>query len=149
MDFEGEEIPAIEQALLIYRVIAWATGILLVILMVVGLPLKYLAGNGSVVMWTGLPHGWLYMGLLIAAYNLGHKVGWPWLRLGLIALGGTVPFASFFAEHYATKDVRGRIFAVREAGGWVPASDAQAPSAAVVTENDDTPATPETRIDPA
>lgn len=125
MDFDVEDIPGINKALTIYRVIAWVVGVFLVVLMLIGMPLKYFGGDqygplgSQIVMYVGIAHGWLYMGLLIAAYNLARQVKWPWTRLLLIALGGTVPFMSFVAEHFATKDVRARIFAVREAGGWV------------------------------
>ncbi|MDN5570037.1 MAG: DUF3817 domain-containing protein [Propionibacteriaceae bacterium] len=108
---EAEDVPGIRGALLRYRVMAWIVGVLLVVLVGVGMPLKYFWDNDSVVTWTGIPHGWLYMVLLITAYDLGRRVKWPWLRLGLIALGGTVPFMSFVAEHYATKDVRRRLAA--------------------------------------
>ena len=71
-------------------------------------------GNDLVVTVVGSPHGWLYMILLITAYDLGRRVKWPWMRLLLIALGGTVPFMSFVAEYYATKDVKHRLAAVQE-----------------------------------
>ena len=106
---DKEDIASVRSALVRYRVMAYVVGVLLVVLMLVGLPLKYIWGDGRVVTWTGVPHGWLYMVLLITAYDLGRRVHWPWLRLGLIALGGTVPFMSFVAEHYATKDVMARL----------------------------------------
>lgn len=109
---EPEDVPGIRGALLRYRVMAWIVGVLLVVLMLVGMPLKYVCHNDTVITWTGVPHGYLYMVLLITAYDLGRRVRWPWLRLGLIALGGTVPFMSFVAEHYATKDVRARLASV-------------------------------------
>ena len=105
------QIPAIRGALLRYRVMAYVVGVLLVVLVLIGMPLKYLADNGSVVTWTGVPHGWLYMVLIVTAYDLGRRVHWPWGRLILIALAGTVPFLSFVAEHYARKDVQARIAA--------------------------------------
>lgn len=110
------QIPAIRGALLRYRIMAYVVGVLLVVLVLVGMPLKYLADNGSVVTWTGVPHGWLYMVLIITAYDLGRRVHWPWGRLILIALAGTVPFLSFVAEHYARKDVQARIASVASAG---------------------------------
>lgn len=106
---EAEDLPGIRGALLRYRIMAWVVGILLVVLVVVGLPLKYLGENDIVVVYTGVPHGWLYMVLLITAYDLGRRVKWPWLRLLLIAAAGTIPFLSFVAEHYATRDVRTRM----------------------------------------
>ena len=108
------DAPAVRSALLRYRVMAWVVGILLVVLVCVGVPLKYLAHSDTVVTWTGVPHGWLYMILLITAYDLGRRVNWPWLRLILIALAGTVPFLSFVAERYATKDVHARLAAVEQ-----------------------------------
>ena len=50
-----------------YRIMAWLVGTLLVVLVCVGLPLKYLGGDETVVLWTAIPHGWLYMVLLIGA----------------------------------------------------------------------------------
>ncbi len=105
------QLPAIQGALLRYRVMAYVVGILLVVLVLIGMPLKYFADNGAVVTWTGVPHGWLYMVLIITAYDLGRRVHWPWGRLILIALAGTIPFLSFVAERSATKDVRARIAA--------------------------------------
>ncbi|NYI71047.1 integral membrane protein [Naumannella cuiyingiana] len=112
----------IRGALTRYRVMAWIVGILLVVLVCVGVPLKYLAGNDTVVTWTGIPHGWLYMILLITAFDLGRRVKWPLWRLLVIAAAGTVPFLSFVAERYATKDVRAKL-ASGEIGRPVPATD--------------------------
>lgn len=100
------DIPAVKAALTRYRVMAWVVGILLIVLLCIGVPLKYIWGDGRVVMWTGIPHGWLYMVLLITAYDLGRRVKWSIKWFLLIMLAGTVPFLSFVAEHFATKNVR-------------------------------------------
>ena len=105
------DIPAIRGALTRYRVMAYVVGILLVVLVCVGLPLKYIWGDGRVVTWTGMPHGWLYMILLITAYDLGRRVKWSIKWFLLIMAAGTVPFLSFVAEHFATKNVRATIAA--------------------------------------
>jgi len=105
----ADQVPGIRAALLRYRVMAYVVGVLLVVLVLVGMPLKYFFDNGTVVTWTGVPHGWLYMALIITAYDLGRRVHWPWGRLILIALAGTVPFLSFVAEHFARKDVQRRL----------------------------------------
>jgi integral membrane protein len=99
----------VKGALLRYRVMAYVVGCLLIVLVCVGVPLKYLDDNDTVVTWTGIPHGWLYMILIITAFDLGRRARWGWGRLILIALAGTVPFLSFVAEHYATKDVRAKL----------------------------------------
>ena len=106
---EPEDLPGIRSALTRYRVMAWIVGILLVVLVCIGLPLKYIWNDGRVVTWTGVPHGWLYMILLITAYDLSRRVGWSIKWVLMIMAAGTVPFLSFVAEHFATKDVRARI----------------------------------------
>ncbi|GAA1429699.1 DUF3817 domain-containing protein [Microlunatus lacustris] len=111
-------------ALLRYRVMAYLVGTLLVVLTLVGLPLKYVYGDDRVVTWTGIPHGWLYMILIITAVDLGRRAGWSWRRLLMIALAGTVPFLSFVAERSATKDVREKILAEEARSGGVPSSAA-------------------------
>ena len=104
-----------------YRIMAYVVGTLLVVLVCVGLPLKYLGGNPHVVTWTAIPHGYLYMILLITAVDLGLKAKWSWKRLILIALAGTVLLCTFVAERSATKDVRAKL-AQAEAAEPAPTS---------------------------
>lgn len=96
-------------ALLRYRIMAYTVGCLLVVLVCVGLPLKYLADIETVVTWTAIPHGYLYMLLLITAVDVGRRAHWSWWRLLAIALAGTVPFLSFVAARSATRDIRSKL----------------------------------------
>lgn len=100
-----QDLNGMRGALSRYRFFAYTTGVLLVLLVCVGMPLKYLWDDDRVVTWTGIPHGWFYMGLLITAYDLGRRARWSWKELLSIALAGTIPFLSFVAEHYARRDV--------------------------------------------
>lgn len=109
---------AIKGALLRYRIMAYIVGVLLVILICIGMPLKYLSADqflnliGSRInMVIGICHGWLYLLLLASAVDLGRRVKWSWKWLLAIALAGTVPFLSFVAERKATGDVRRRVLA--------------------------------------
>ena len=96
-------------ALIRYRVMAHVVGVMLIVLVCVGMPLKYIWDDDSVVTVTGIAHGWLYMLLIITAIDVGRRARWSWIRLLLIALAGTVPFVTFVAEHYATKDVKAKL----------------------------------------
>ena len=95
-------------ALLRYRILAFLTGALLVLLVFVALPLKYLADQPGMVSVIGTAHGFLFMVYLVTALDIGIRLRWPWLKLGLVMLAGTVPFASFVAERRAHHDVRSR-----------------------------------------
>ena len=85
-------------ALTRYRIIAWIVGVVLIALVVVGMPLKYLADNDSVVAGIGPAHGFLFMVYLAATFDLSRRVNWPFKRMILVMLAGTVPFLSFWAE---------------------------------------------------
>lgn len=102
-------------ALVRYRVMAYVVGTLLIVLTCIGMPLKYLAHNDSVVSVTGVAHGWLYMILLFTAIDLGRRAAWPWWRLLVIALAGTVPFMSFVAERWVTRDVKAQLAQIEAA----------------------------------
>lgn len=108
-DITEQDIRSLRTALTIYRCFAYVTGVLLVLLVCVAVPMRYIGHNDKLVTYTGIPHGWLYMGLLISAWYVGHKARWSWSRLILIALAGTVPFLSFVAEHSARKNVQALI----------------------------------------
>lgn len=114
-EITAEDVPGIKKALAFYRVMAYVVGVLLVVLVLVAMPLKYFGDDGRLVVWTGIPHGWLYMVLLISAYNLGRRVGWSLKWFVLIMAAGTVPFLSFVAEHYARKDVQAKLAEVEPA----------------------------------
>lgn len=131
---------------------AYVVGCLLIVLVCVGVPLKYLNDDDTVVTWTGIPHGWLYMILIITAFDLGRRARWGWGRLLLIALAGTIPFLSFVAEHYATKDVRAKLSVYPEyadqASLPVAAAAVNARNAATYERNDITTSeAPSTRDD--
>ena len=50
-------------------------------------------------------HGWFYVLYLFADFQLWTRMRWPFSRFILIALGGIVPFLSFFVEHSMAKKV--------------------------------------------
>lgn len=96
-------------AFLRYRIMAFVTGVLLVLLVLVAVPLKYFAGTPGPVTIIGIAHGYLFILYLVAAVDFGIRMRWPWLKLGLVMLAGTVPFCSFFAEHVARRDYQARL----------------------------------------
>jgi integral membrane protein len=89
----------VRRALLIqYRVMAYTTAVLLIILVFVGVPLQLAAGRRGVVNVVGTMHGFLYIVYLITAFRLTFKLRVPLWQTALVLLAGTVPFAAFVAE---------------------------------------------------
>jgi len=99
----GQGVPA---ALTRYRVMAWIVGVLLIALVLVAVPLKYLAGIDEPVSVIGTAHGWLYAIFFVTACDLALRARWSLKGTVLVLLAGTVPVLSFFAERHATRRSR-------------------------------------------
>jgi len=96
-------------ALTRYQAIAWIVSVLLIVLVVIGVPLKYAGHHPGVAKWVGIAHGMLFYPLfLILAVDLAWRVRMPPLRLLLTLIAGTIPFVSFAAERETTKWVQSR-----------------------------------------
>jgi integral membrane protein len=84
-------------ALTRFRVIAYMVGVML-ILLTIGVVLRYGFGMPRMSQTVSPIHGFLYMVYLVAVFDLGRRVGWSLQRMVLVMLAGTVPFLSFYAE---------------------------------------------------
>jgi integral membrane protein len=93
---------------------ATIVGILLVVLILVGVPLKYLSAEGSspqqlgewITSYLGVAHGWLYMIFLVTAFWLSRLAKWDLAFTVVTLICGTVPLLSFWGERRATARVR-------------------------------------------
>jgi len=93
----------VHAALIRYRLIAYVVGVVLILLVVIGMPMKYIGDDPTVVETVGPAHGFLYMLYLVAAFDLARRGRWPLGRMILVMLAGTVPFVSFYAERVVTR----------------------------------------------
>jgi integral membrane protein len=96
----------IEKLLPAYRIAAWVTGIGLVILVFVAMPLKYFFGQPLLVAIVGMAHGFLYMAYIVITLLLAERCRWRPVDALVILVAGTIPLASFFAERRVTARVR-------------------------------------------
>jgi integral membrane protein len=56
----------------------------------------------------GTAHGFLFIVYLLTALDLGVRLRWPLLRLGLVMISGTIPFMSFVAERSVRHEIAAR-----------------------------------------
>jgi integral membrane protein len=97
----------LETLLLVYRIAAWVTGVVLAVMMCVAWPLEGLGVLPHVTVGIGFTlHGWLYMAYFVITLLLAGRCRWRPLDALLVLLAGTIPFASFFAERRVTRRVR-------------------------------------------
>ena len=84
-----------------YRVMAWITGVMLLILCV-EMFIKYGLQAGDDVMrwieWIPFAHGWIYVVYLVTVFDLWSVMRWGPKRLVVMILGGVVPVMSFVVE---------------------------------------------------
>ena len=101
--------PSYAGALLRYRVMAYATGVALVVATVM-LILQKVVDVKNIDTPTGLLwllHGYLFLVYAAVTLHLGLKLRWPLLRVVLIVACGTIPLMSFVAERYVVGHVVG------------------------------------------
>jgi integral membrane protein len=94
-----------------YRVMAYVTGVLLVLL-TLGMIGKYvldLNGAADFTRVVSIAHGWLYVVYLIFAFDLGSKAKWPVGKQIWVLLAGTIPTAAFFVERKISHELEARI----------------------------------------
>ncbi|WP_406006696.1 DUF3817 domain-containing protein [Streptomyces sp. NBC_00637] len=94
-----------------YRVLAYVTGVLLVLLCL-GMIAKYgldVDGAADFTRVVAIAHGWLYVLYLVFAFDLGSKAKWPVGKQLWVLLAGTVPTAAFFVERRISRELEGRI----------------------------------------
>jgi integral membrane protein len=99
-------------ALTRYRVMAWVTGVMLLVLCVEML-LKYAVGASDDVMrwigWIPFAHGWIYVVYLVTVLDLWSKMRWGFGRLVVMVLGGVVPVMSFVVERRVHAEAGARL----------------------------------------
>ncbi|WP_227424243.1 DUF3817 domain-containing protein [Pengzhenrongella sicca] len=95
-----------------YRVLAWVTGVMLLVLCV-EIVLKYVVQVGpDVLAWIGwIPqaHGFVYIVYLVTVLDLWSKMRWGFGRLTVMVLGGVVPVMSFVVERRVHADAQARL----------------------------------------
>ena len=139
--------PAIRGALRFYQICSVITGTMLLLLcaeMVAKYALGYelfLGGSGGFLWFapvdafgesTGdgfnlslgilVAHGWFYVVYLFSCFRVWSLMRWPFMRFLLLALGGIIPFLSFFLESRIGREVRAYLEG-REAGAAAAAAD--------------------------
>ena len=93
-------LPAVRR----YRVMAYVTGVVLIILVFVGIPLQLAAHNTVIVNYVGTTHGILYLIYLAAAFLMTIQVGMKPATPStvIVLLAGTIPVLTFVVERWVT-----------------------------------------------
>ncbi len=106
----------VRTALRFFSATAYITGVMLLCLAGVMIAVYGFMGHSfadgqdkpSWFTWVAVVHGYCYMAFLIAVVNLGTKARWAPSKWIVTALGGVVPFLSFFVEAARRREVEAK-----------------------------------------
>ena len=92
-------------AVLRYRVMAFITGVLIIVLFFIGIPLQFAASQPAVDQYVGQIHGFLYIVYVIMAFLLALRLRMRLLSWQVIVLllAGTIPVLTFVVERWMTR----------------------------------------------
>lgn len=147
----AEDLPRIRLVLILFRISAAFTGVFLILLLIFWIT-RYTIGDLGFAPETGalgfypkelldedpgqinlttmllIVHGWLYVAYLLLDFALWRLVRYPFTYFLLVALGGVVPFLSFWYEYGVPREVKRRTAHLRKGAGQ-PAPDPAGASA--------------------
>jgi integral membrane protein len=93
-----------QKLLNIFRKVAIAEGISFLVLLLIAMPLKYLADLPLAVKVVGWAHGILFIGFLALSYEVKTALGKNFLFLVKAFIASILPFGTFWLEKQMRKD---------------------------------------------
>ncbi len=81
-----------------FRITSYLEGISYLLLLGVGVPLKYLANDDSWVKALGMPHGILFIAYIFLVIVIKQKLNWDNKTMFIVLLAAIIPFGTFYVD---------------------------------------------------
>jgi len=81
------------------RITGIIEGLSFIILLVIAMPLKYIAGKPEMVSIVGMAHGVLFVLYIALSVLAKFQYPWSWRKMFLLWLASVVPFGTFYADY--------------------------------------------------
>ena len=85
-------------SLKIFRIITFLEGISYILLLFIGVPLKYIGHNEIIVKILGMPHGVLFVLYIMLALYQKKNMKWNIKDMFMILIGSIIPFGTFYID---------------------------------------------------
>ncbi len=82
----------------IFRIVSYLEGISYLLLLFIGVPLKYFGGNEILVKTLGMPHGLLFIAYILLAFFIKPEFKWSNKDFALILLASVIPLGTFYVD---------------------------------------------------
>lgn len=89
----------------IFKIISFLEGTSYILLLFVGVPMKYFAGNPILVKALGMPHGILFMAYIVMALLIRGKMNWDFKTTLIVLVASILPFGTFYINKKYLKNV--------------------------------------------
>lgn len=81
-----------------FKIVALLEGVSFVIMMLIGMPLKYMAGNEIIIKTLGMPHGILFVAYVIMAFLIQSQMKWSGKDMAIVLVCSLIPFGTFWMD---------------------------------------------------
>lgn len=91
----------------LFRITSYLEGISYLLLLFVGVPLKYFGDNEILVKSLGMPHGILFIAYVIIAFFIKPEFNWNKKDFFIILIASVIPFGTFYVDkkYLQTKNI--------------------------------------------
>ncbi len=88
----------------VFRIVSYLEGISYLLLLFIGVPLKYFGGNEILVKLLGMPHGILFIGYILLAFFIKPDFKWGKKTFFIILAASVIPFGTFYIDRKYLKN---------------------------------------------
>lgn len=82
----------------VFKITSFLEGMSYILLLFVGVPLKYLAGNTVLVKSLGMPHGLLFLAYIVLALFIRSRMKWDVKTTFIVLIASLLPFGTFYVN---------------------------------------------------
>lgn len=81
-----------------FKILGWLEGASFLILLLIAMPVKYMAGNPALVKSIGPIHGFLFIGYVLMANFIASELNWSMKQRVLAFVASVLPLGTFWFE---------------------------------------------------
>ena len=82
----------------LFKITSFLEGVSYILLLFVGVPLKYLAENDVLVKSLGMPHGLLFLAYIVLALVIRSRMKWDTKTTFIVLIASLIPFGTFYVN---------------------------------------------------
>jgi len=84
--------------IVLFKVTSFLEGLSYILLLFVGVPLKYIGDNSVVVKLLGMPHGVLFIAYIVLALFIRSRMRWDTKTTFIVLIASLLPFGTFYVN---------------------------------------------------